>query len=111
MLTIENYKKLDGWKHNSKDFRIGPVYETQILYSFNVLYNSTPYIIKIFREPNVAKHYRISLRDGMGMTEYGHKSIAKHLIEIDKIIDGFETLIVYNKPKAQTQRYNNIRIC
>lgn len=59
MLTIENYKKLEGWKHDSKDFRIGPVYETQILYSFDIEYNSIFYSIKIFREANVAKHYKI----------------------------------------------------
>jgi hypothetical protein len=97
MLTIQNYKKLQGWKHNSKDFRIASVYETQILYSFDVLYNSTPYIIKIFREANVAKHYKISLRDGSDMTEYGYKWIAKNLIEIDKIIDGFEMLIIHKQ--------------
>ena len=97
MLTIKNYKKLDGWKHNSKDFRIASVYETQILYSFDVLYNSTPYIIKIFREANVAKHYKISLRDGSDMTEYGYKWIAKNLIEIDKLIDGFEMLIIHKQ--------------
>jgi hypothetical protein len=97
MLTIKNYKKLQGWKHNSKDFRIASVYETQILYSFDVLYNSTPYIIKIFREANVAKHYKISLRDASGMKEYGYKWIAKNLIEIDKIIDGFEMLIIHKQ--------------
>ena len=98
MLTIKNYKKLDGWKHNSKDFRIASVYETQILYSFDVRYNSIFYSIKIFREANVAKHYKISLRDGSDMTEYGYKWIAKNLIEIDKLIDGFETFIIHNKP-------------
>jgi hypothetical protein len=97
MLTIKNYKKLQGWKHNSKDFRIASVYETQILYSFDVLYNSTPYIIKIFREANVAKHYKISLRDASDMKEYGYKWIAKNLIEIDKIIDGFEMLIIHKQ--------------
>ena len=97
MLTIENYKKLDGWKHNSKDFRIGSVYETQILYSFDIRYNSIFYSIKIFREANVAKHYKISLRDGSDMTDYGHKWIAKNLIEIDKLIDGFEMLIIHKQ--------------
>jgi hypothetical protein len=101
MLTIQNYKVLEGWSHNYKDLRIGPIYETVILYSFDVLYNSTPYIIKIFREPNVAKHYRISLRDGMGMNEYANKWVSKELFEINKITDGFETFIIYNKPKAQ----------
>jgi hypothetical protein len=97
MLTIENYKKLDGWKHDSKDFRIGSVYETQILYSFDVRYNSIFYSIKIFREANVAKHYKISLRDGSDMMEYGYKWISKNLIEIDKIIDGFEMLIIHKQ--------------
>jgi hypothetical protein len=97
MLTIENYKKLEGWKHDSKDFRIGPVYETQILYSFDIEYNSIFYSIKIFREANVAKHYKISLRDGSCMMEYGYKWIAKNLIEIDKIIDGFEMLIIHKQ--------------
>jgi hypothetical protein len=98
MLTIENYKKLDGWKHNSKDFRIASVYETQILYSFDVRYNSIFYSIKIFREANVAKHYRISLRDGMDMNEYANKWVSKELFEINKITDGFETFIIHNKP-------------
>jgi hypothetical protein len=97
MLTIKNYKKLNGWKHDSKDFRIGPVYETQILYSFDIEYNSIFYSIKIFREANVAKHYKISLRDGSDMKEYGYKWIAKNLIEIDKIIDGFEMLIIHKQ--------------
>jgi hypothetical protein len=97
MLTIENYKKLDDWKHDSKDFRIGPVYETQILYSFDIRYDSIFYSIKIFREANVAKHYKISLRDGSDMTEYGYKWISKNSIEIDKIIDGFEMLIIHKQ--------------
>ena len=100
-LTIKNYKKLEGWAHDYKDLRIGSIYETSILYSFNVAHNSTPYTIKIFREPNVAKHYRISLRDGMDMNEYGNKWVSKEVFEIDKIIDGFEIFIIHNKPKAQ----------
>jgi hypothetical protein len=31
------------------------------------------------------------------MKEYGYKWIAKNLIEIDKIIDGFEMLIIHKQ--------------
>jgi hypothetical protein len=100
-LTIKNYKQLEGWAHDYKDLRIGTIYETSILYSFNVVYNSIHYIIKIFREANVAKHYRIELRDGMDMNVYGTKWVSKELFEKDKITDGFEILIIHNKPKAR----------
>jgi hypothetical protein len=49
-LTIKNYKKLEGWAHNYKDFRIGEVRETENEYTFRVAYNSMPYTIKIFRK-------------------------------------------------------------
>ena len=48
-LTIKNYKKLESWSHNYKEFMIGEVTETQNEYCFRVGYNKTPYIIKIFR--------------------------------------------------------------
>lgn len=101
MLTIKNYKSLEGWEHNYKDLQIGSIYETPILYSFSVRYNSTPYIIKIYREANAAKHYKIALSDGLDMQQYGSKWVSKDLFEINKITNGFEVFIIHNKPKAK----------
>jgi hypothetical protein len=100
-LTIKNYKQLEGWSHNYKDLRIGVIYETPLLYSFTVAFNSTPYIIKIFREATTAKEYEIVVRDGMDMVQFGRQWIKKDKIEINKITDTFEKLIVSSKPKAQ----------
>jgi hypothetical protein len=101
-LTIKNYKQLEGWAHNYKDLRVGVIYETSLLYSFNVAYNSTPYTIKIFRNgTDISKEYEIVVRDGMDMIQYGRQWIKKDKIEINKITDTFEKLIVSSKPKAQ----------
>jgi hypothetical protein len=101
-LTIQNYKKLEGWEHNYKDFRIGAVYETTLLYSFTIAYNKTPYIIKIFREGTITNEYEIVLRDGMDMTQYCREWIQHRKLksfELTAMI--FESLIVKCKPKAQ----------
>ena len=106
-LTIQNYKKLEGWSHDYKDFRIGAVYETPLLYSFTIGYNSTPYIIKIFREGTITNEYEIVLRDGMDMTQFGREWIQHRKLksfELTAMI--FEALIVKYKPKAQ-QQINN----
>jgi len=101
-LTIKNYKKLEGWAHDYKDFRIGAVYETTLLYSFTIGYNGTPYIIKIFREGTIANEYEMVLRDGMDMAQFGRAWIQNRKLksfELTTMI--FEDLIVRYKPKAK----------
>jgi hypothetical protein len=80
---------------------VGVIYETPLLYSFNVAYNSTPYTIKIFREATASKEYEIVVRDGMDMIQFGRHWITKNHIKINKITNTFENLIVSSKPKAQ----------
>ena len=108
MLTIKNYKQLEGWAHNYKEFMIGEIIETETEYSFRVGYNKIPYIIKIFREGTITKEYEIVLRDGQNMVQYGRQWIKKDKIGINKITNTFEKLIVNSKPKAQSQMNNNI---
>ena len=108
-LTITNYKKLESWSHHYKEFMIGEVIETETEYSFRVGYNSTPYIIKIFRQGTITKEYKVVLRDGADITQYGREWIKGRKLkskELTALI--FETLIVKYKPKAQTQMNNNI---
>ncbi len=108
-LTIKNYKKLEGWSHHYKEFTIGEVNETETEYNFRVGYNSTPYIIKIFRQGTSTVEYEMVLRDGAGITQYGREWIKGRKLkskELTALI--FETLIVKYKPKAQTQMNNNI---
>jgi len=108
-LTITNYKKLEGWSHHYKEFMIGEVIETETEYSFRVGYNSTPYIIKIFRQGTITKEYEVILRDGSNVVQYGREWIAGRKLkslELTALI--FEALIVRFKPKAQTQTNNNI---
>ena len=108
-LTIKNYKKLESWSHNYKEFMIGEVTETQNEYCFRVGYNKTPYIIKIFRHGTITKEYEMILRDGSNMVQYGREWVAGRKLkslELTALI--FEALIVKCKPKAQTQMNNNI---
>jgi len=108
-LTITNYKKLESWSHHYKEFMIGEVIETETEYSFRVGYNSTPYIIKIFRQGTITNEYEMILRDGADITQYGREWIAGRKLkslELTALI--FEALIVKYKPKAQTQMNNNI---
>ena len=107
-LTIKNYKKLESWSHNYKEFMIGEVIETETEYSFRVAYNSTPYTIKIFRTKLITNEYEIVLRDGADITQFGRAWIKKEQLEINLITNSFEKLIVSSKPKAQTQMNNNI---
>ena len=108
-LTIKNYKKLEGWLHDYKEFMIGEVIETETEYSFRVEYNSTPYIIKIFRQGTITNEYEMELRDGLNTTQYGRQWIrASNLKPIHLPALIFEALIVKYKPKAQTQMNNNI---
>lgn len=100
-LTIKNYKQLEGWAHNYKDLRVGAIYETSLLYSFNVAYNSTPYTIKIFRNGTTNKEYEMVLSDGLDMTIFGRMWVMKNSIAIDNITNTFEKLIVHHKPKAK----------
>ena len=108
-LTIKNYKKLESWSHNYKEFMIGEVIETETEYNFRVGYNKTPYTIKIFRQGTITKEYEVVLRDGSNMVQYGREWIAGRKLkslELTALI--FEALIVRFKPKAQTQTNNNI---
>lgn len=108
-LTIKNYKKLESWSHHYKEFMIGEVIETETEYSFRVGYNSTPYIIKIFRQGTITKEYEMVLRDGSDITQFGREWVAGRKLksfELTALI--FEALIVKCKPKAQTQMNNNI---
>jgi hypothetical protein len=109
MLVIKNYKKLEGWEHDYKELMIGEVIETETEYSFRVEYNSTPYIIKIFRQGTITNEYEMELRDGLNTTQYGRQWIrASNLKPIHLPALIFEALIVKFKPKAQTQMNNNI---
>jgi hypothetical protein len=101
MLTIKNYKQLEGWAHNYKDLRIGEIIETETEYTFRVGYNSTPYIVKIFRNGTITNEYEIVVRDGSDVVQYGRQWIKKDKIEINKITDTFEKLIVNSKPMAR----------
>jgi len=108
-LTITNYKKLQNWSHHYKEFVIDEVIETETEYCFRVVYNSTPYIIKIFRQGTITKEYEMILRDGLNTVQYCREWIAGRKLkslELTALI--FESLIVKCKPKAQTQMNNNI---
>ena len=108
-LTIKNYKKLESWSHNYKEFMIGEVTETQNEYCFRVGYNSIPYTITIFRAGTIGDEYEIILKDGMNTTQYGREWIKGRKLkskELTALI--FEALIVRFKPKVQTQMNNNI---
>jgi len=100
-LTIKNYKKLESWSHNYKEFMIGEVIETQNEYCFRVGYNGLPYTIKIFRTKLITNEYEMVLRDGADITQFGREWIKKEQLEINLITNAFEKLIVSSKPKAQ----------
>ena len=108
-LTIQNYKKLESWSHNYKEFMIGEVIETEMEYRFRVGYNGLPYTIKIFRAWTIGDECEIVLRDGADTTQYGREWINVRKLkskELTALL--FETLIVKHKPKAQSQMNNNI---
>jgi len=108
-LTITNYKKLESWSHHYKEFTIGEVVEFETEYLFYVAYNSTPYIIKIFRQGTSTIEYEMVLRDGADITQYGREWIkGRKLKSLELTALIFEALIVKFKPKAQTQMNNNI---
>ena len=101
-LTIKNYKKLESWSHNYKEFMIGEVTENQNEYCFRVGYNGIPYTIKIFRHGTSTVEYEVVLRDGADITQYGREWIKGRKLkskELTALI--FEALIVKCKPKAQ----------
>jgi len=101
-LTITNYKKLEGWAHSYKDFRIGEVLETETEYYFRVVYNAEPYTIKIFRQGTITNEYEVVLRDGSNMIQYCREWIkGKRLNSFELTALRFEALIVKCKPKAQ----------
>ena len=101
MLTIQNYKKLEGYAHNYKDFRIGEIIETENEYHFRVGYNGVPYTIKIFRESTSNNEYEVVLRDGSDVTQFGRNFIRKENMDMNKIIRKFESLIKFYRPLAQ----------
>ena len=101
LLTIKNYKQLEGWAHNYKDLRIGEIGETADNYIFRVAYNSIPYTIKIFRTKLITNEYEIVVRDGADMVQYGRHWITKNHIKINKITNTFENLIISSKPMAR----------
>ena len=108
-LTIKNYKKLEGWSHQYKEFVIDEVIETEIVYCFRVVYNSTPYTITIFRQGTITIEYEVVLKDGADTTQYGREWVNVRKLkskELTALL--FEALIVKFKPKAQTQMNNNI---
>ena len=108
-LTIKNYKKLQNWSHQYKEFVIDEVIETQTEYCFRVVYNSTPYTITIFRQGTITIEYEVVLKDGMNTTQYGREWIkGRKLKSLELTALIFEALIVKYKPKAQTQMNNNI---
>jgi len=101
MITIKNYKSLEGWAHHYKDFRIGEIGETAENYIFRVAYNSTPYTLKIFREGTESGEYEMVLRDGADIIQFGRTWIMKGSVSKNKILDTLEKLITHHKPKAQ----------
>ena len=108
-LTIKNYKKLQNWSHQYKEFVIDEVIETETEYCFRVVYNSTPYTITIFRQGTITIEYEVVLKDGADTTQYGREWVNVRKLkskELTALI--FEALIVRFKPKAQTQMNNNI---
>ena len=108
-LTIQNYKKLESWSHNYKEFMIGEVTENQNEYCFRVGYNGLPYTIKIFRAWTIGDECEIVLRDGADTTQYGREWINVRKLKSKELTAMlFETLIVKHKPKAQSQMNNNI---
>ena len=108
-LTIKNYKKLQNWSHQYKEFVIDEVIEHQTEYCFRVVYNSTPYTITIFRQGTSTIEYEVVLKDGMNTTQYGREWIkGRKLKSLELTALIFEALIVKFKPKAQTQMNNNI---
>lgn len=110
MLTIKNYKKLEGWAHDYKDLRIGEIIETENEYTFRVGYNSTPYTIKVFR-PLIGGDYEMVLRDGSDITQYGREWIdSRRLKSFELTTSLFEALIIKYQPKARginNPFYNN----
>lgn len=107
-LTIQNYKKLEGWAHFGKEFMIGEIGETAYSYIFRVGYNGTPYTIKIFRQL-IGSEYEIVLRDFSDITQYGRTYItARNMWNVDEITTAFEYIIIRFKPKAQPTTNNNI---
>ena len=102
MLTIKNYKKLESWSHNYKEFMIGEITENQNEYCFRVGYNGLPYTIKIFRQSTITNECEIVLRDGADITQYGREWINTRKLKSKELTAlMFEALIVKFKPKAQ----------
>ena len=107
MITIKNYKKLEGrdmlpWR----DFAIQSVTEEEKYYEFKVLENRIPYIIRLQREnahgANSKNYHWIKLFDGNGVYGYLHKTIRKEEIQQkEKIMEVMYRLVVEGKPKAQ----------
>ena len=77
-LTIKNYKKLEGWAHNYKDFRIGEKVGEVISGVFSFVFAGGLKKYKPISAENVAKSMvRISLNSKSGI----------HFFESDEISD------------------------
>lgn len=101
-LTIQNYKKLESWSHNYKEFMIGQVIETETEYRFRVGYNGLPYTIKIFRQTTITNECEMVLRDGANTTQYGREWVNIRSLKSKELTAMlFETLIIKHKPKAK----------
>ena len=101
-LTIKNYKKLESWSHNYKEFMIGEVNETETEYCFRVGYNGLPYTIKIFRQRTITNECEMVLRDGADITQYGREWVNIRSLKSKELTAMlFETLIIKHKPKAK----------
>lgn len=106
-LTIQNYKKLESWSHNYKEFMIGEVIETETEYRFRVGYNGLPYTIKICRQTTITNQCEMALRDGSNITQYGREWVNIRSLKSKELTAMlFETLIIKHKPKAQPTNGN-----
>lgn len=116
MITIENYKTLEGYAMHTKDFRIGEVEETETHYLFRVAENAIPYYIRLHRDSvlmdRIKKYHWIELYDGTNTTRYSINTIKiEDIKNKEKFIKTLNSLIIQGKPKAQAvtgnKNFNN----
>ena len=116
MITIKNYKKLEGtdllpWR----DFVIQTITEEEKYYQFKVLYNRIPYTICLQREnahgANSKQHHWVKLFDANKIFGYANRTITKEVIRNkEKMAEEFYNLIDEVVPKAQPvtgRNFNN----
>ena len=115
MITIKNYKVLEGYAMDTKDFRIGEIQELERYYLFWVVENGIPYWIRLHRygpfEERVKAYHWIVLMDGSNTTQYHVDSIkVEDIRNPEKFIKSLNSLIIKGKPKAQPvtgRNFNN----